>query len=180
VWAFRDNEYENSIKVPFIVSHPSHVPEDRVETAMVSAYDVMPTLLETLGLPIPSTERNLPGRSFAPLLADRSRSDDRPRSAGEPSQGHECVVIYDKYGPVRMVRTQEWKYVYRHAHGPHELYDLVNDPDERQNLVDEPEQQARIAELKAMMDKWFSRYVDPVRDGLRQDGMLHGQTELAK
>jgi arylsulfatase A-like enzyme len=162
------NMYENSIKVPFIVSHPGHVPEARVETAMVSAYDVMPTLLETLGLPIPSVECNLPGQSFAPLLR------------GEPVAGHECVVIYDEYGPVRMVRTKEWKYVYRHAHGPHELYNLIEDPDERQNLVDEPGQQVRIAELKAMMDEWFARYGDPVRDGLRQDGTLHGQTELAR
>jgi arylsulfatase A-like enzyme len=90
------------------------------------------------------------------------------------------VVIYDEYGPVRMVRTQEWKYVYRHAYGPHELYNLVDDLDERRNLVDEPGQHTRIAELKAMMDEWFARYVDPVRDGLRQDGTLHGQTELAR
>ena len=161
------NMYENSIKVPFIVSHPTQIPQGRVERAMVSAYDVMPTVLETLGLPVPQ-DRNLPGQSFAPLLR------------GEPSAGHECVVIYDEYGPVRMVRTQEWKYVYRHAHGPHELYNLVEDPDERQNLVNEPNQQARIAELKAMLDEWFARYVDPVRDGLRQDGTMHGQTQLAR
>jgi arylsulfatase A-like enzyme len=79
-----------------------------------------------------------------------------------------------------MVRTEEWKYVYRHAHGPYELYNLVDDPDERRNLVNEPNQQARIAELKAMMDEWFARYVDAVRDGLRQDGNLQGQVELAR
>jgi arylsulfatase A-like enzyme len=162
------NMYENSIRVPFIVSHPGKIPAGLVETAMVSAYDVMPTLLDYLGLPIPSAERNLPGQSFAPLLR------------GEPSEGHQCVVIYDEYGPVRMVRTRDWKYVYRHAHGPHELYDLVNDPDERHNLASDPGQQARIGELKAMMDEWFARYVDPVRDGLRQDGWLHGQVELAR
>ena len=93
---------------------------------------------------------------------------------------HECVVIYDEYDPVSMVRTEEWKYVYRHAHGPHELYNLVDAPDERQNLVEEPGQQARIAELKAAMDEWFARYVDPVRDGLRQDGTLDGQVGLAR
>jgi arylsulfatase A-like enzyme len=161
------NMYENSIKVPAIISHPGHIPENRVEHALLSAYDYMPTLLEYLDLPIPK-DRNLPGTSFLPLLK------------GEPAAGHECVVIYDEYGPVRMVRTKEYKYVYRHAHGPHELYNLVDDPDERRNLVDEPDQQERIAELKAMMDKWFARYVDPVRDGLRQDGALHGQTALAR
>jgi len=162
------NMYENSIQVPFIVSHPGQVPQGRAESAMASAYDLYPTLLDYLGLPIPAAEFNLPGQSFAPLLR------------GETMEGHECVVIYDEYGPVRMIRTQEWKYVYRHAYGPHELYDLVNDPGERTNLVDQPNQQARIVELKAAMDAWFARYVDPVRDGLRQDGTLHGQTERVR
>jgi arylsulfatase A-like enzyme len=135
---------------------------------MVSAYDFYPTLLDYLGLPVPAAECNLPGKSFAPLLR------------GEETEGHECVVIYDEYGPVRMIRTQAYKYVYRHAYGPHELYDLVNDPDERVNLAGEEGQQPRIVELKQTMDEWFARYVDPVRDGLRQDGTMHGQVELAR
>lgn len=159
------NMYENSIKVPAIFSHPGRIPEGHVEAAIVSAYDVMPTLLEYLDLPVPD-DRNLPGKSFLPLLERRA------------SEGREHVVIYDEYGPVRMVRTDEWKYVYRHSHGPHELYDLVHDPDERRNLVDEPGQERRIAELRAMMDDWFERYVDPRRDGLLQDGTLTGQTRL--
>jgi len=157
------NMYENSIKVPAILSHPGHIPENCVERALISAYDFMPTLLEYLGLSVPR-DRNLPGKSFLPLLR------------GEPLEGHECIVIYDEYGPVRMVRTKECKYVYRHAHGPHELYNLVDDPDERHNLIDEPGQKEQIAQLEAMMDEWFARYVDPSKDGLRQDGATSGQT----
>ncbi len=158
------NMYENSIKVPAIFSHPGTIPENRVETALVSAYDFMPTLLDYLELPIPESP-NLPGRSFLPALR------------GEPVSGHDSVVIYDEYGPVRMVRTKDWKYVYRHAHGPHELYHLAEDPDERRNLVDAPDQKERIRELKAMMDAWFAEYVIPNRDGLREDGTAHGQME---
>ena len=161
------NMYENSIKVPAIFSHPGHIAENRVEAAMVCAYDFMPTLLEYLELPVPE-ERNLPGKSFLPALR------------GEPIAGHENVVIYDEYGPVRMVRTKAWKYVYRHSSGPHELYNLVEDPDERRNLADGPDQQERIRELKSMMDGWFAQYVIPGRDGLRQDGTRHGQTELVR
>jgi len=159
------NMYENSIKVPAIFSHPGTIPEGRVEDALVSAYDFMPTLLEYLGLPVPE-HRDLPGRSFLPLLR------------GEKMEERENVVIFDEYGPVRMVRTKEWKYVYRHAYGPHELYDLVNDPDERRNLADDPGYADKIRELKAMMDEWFARYVNPHRDGLRQDGSAMGQTEF--
>jgi len=157
------NMYENSIKVPAIFSHPGVIPQGRVESAMVSAYDFMPTLLDYLGLPIP-TDRNLPGVSFLPILR------------GEEMDQRENVVIFDEYGPVRMIRTKEWKYVYRHAYGPHELYDLVNDPDERVNLAADPAQAQRIRELKAAMDEWFARYVNPHRDGLNQDGTAMGQT----
>ena len=161
------NMYENSVKVPAILSHPGHIAENRVERGLVSAYDFMPTLLEYLGLPIPEG-RNLPGKSFLPILK------------GESAKEREYVVIYDEYGPVRMVRTKEYKYVYRHAHGPHELYDLVDDLDERNNLVNDCDQQDRIKQLKAMMDDWFTQYVDPSRDGLRQDGTTSGQTHLVR
>jgi len=158
------NMYENSIKVPALFSHPGRIPEGSVADAMVSAYDFMPTLLDYLDLPAPDVGP-VPGRSFLPVL-EGTRQGDR-----------EAVVIYDEYGPVRMVRTKEWKYVYRHPDGPHELFDLVNDPDERRNLADEPGQRKRIRDMKAIMDEWFARYVNPRRDGLAQDGSLQGQVE---
>jgi len=158
------NMYENSIRVPFVVSRPGSVPAGRVEEAMVSAYDLMPTLLDYLHLAIP-TDRNLPGTSFAPALAGRN------------IPGREDVVIYDEYGPVRMIRTRDWKYVYRHSAGPHQLFHLAADPDERHNLIDDPNQQERIEELKTRMNAWFARYVNPRRDGLAQDGVVHGQAK---
>ena len=90
------------------------------------------------------------------------------------------VVIFDEYGPTRMIRTEDWKYVYRHGFGPHELYDLVNDPDERTNLVDDPQHADRIAELKTRMDAWFERYVVPELDGRLRDGNEPGQRDLMK
>ncbi|HIE50787.1 MAG TPA: DUF4976 domain-containing protein [Armatimonadetes bacterium] len=149
------NMYENSIKVPAIFSHPGRLPQGRVEEALVSAYDFLPTLLDYLDLPLPEG-RNLPGRSILPLLEGRS------------DQGPETVVVYDEYGPVRMIRTREWKYVHRYPDGPHDLYDLVNDPDERHNLAEDPAQAKRIRELKGMMEEWFARYLIPERDGLRE------------
>ena len=146
------NMYENSIKVPFVASHPGVIPEGAVESALVSACDFMPTLLEYLGLPLPEGG-NLPGGSFNGLLR---------RNGGS---GRESVVIYDEYGSTRMIRTQDWKYVHRYPDGPHELYDLVNDPDERRNLIDEPEQAARIIEMKGRLEEWFDAYAVPEMDG---------------
>ena len=159
------NMYENSIKVPAIFTQPGRIAEGRVDDSMVSAYDFMPTLLEYLDLPLPEG-RNLPGSSFVPALE------------GRPFQGRDEVIVFDEYGPVRMVRTREWKYVHRHSYGPHELYNLAADPNERQNLAEDLEQQGRIGELRAIMDEWFARYVEPERDGLTIDSMARGQTRL--
>jgi len=158
------NMYENSVKVPFIVSRPGSIPSGRVESAIVSAYDFMPTLLDYLGLPLPAG-RNLPGVSFLPAL----RGEKLPRQ--------EAVVVYDEYGPVRMVRTVDWKYVHRHADGPHELFHLAEDPDERVNLAGEAAYSSRMKELKGLLLDWFARYVDPKADGLTIEVTGSGQVK---
>ncbi len=144
---FPRNMYENSIKVPAIMSQPGVIPEDVGCDAMVSAYDFMPTLLDYLDLPVPE-QQNLPGSSFLPVLM------------GEEESHNEAVVIYDEYGPVRMI--------YRHAHGPDELFDLVHDPDERVNLAYDDDYDEKRRELKAQMDEWFAKYVIPEKDGLKE------------
>jgi choline-sulfatase len=156
------NMYENSVKVPLIISHLDHIPQGVSTNALVSGYDFMPTLLEYLGLPLPQGQ-NLPGQSFLPLLS-------RP---SEP--GRESVVVYDEYGPTRMIRTKEWKYVHRYPYGPHELYDLIHDPDERRNLIDEPDQWKRIKEMRQWLVEWFAQYVDPAMDGARLPVTGQGQ-----
>jgi len=69
-----------------------------------------------------------------------------------------------------MIRDRRWKYVHRYPWGPHELYDLLNDPEERENpcatpagrgLVDCPKHAETVREMKAQLDAWFVRYVDP-------------------
>lgn len=149
------NMYENSIKVPFIASHPGVIPEGIVQSAMVASHDFMPTLLEYVNLTLPDT--NLPGRSFLSTLKD------------EHAAGRDAVVIYDEYGYCRMIRTAEWKYVHRYPDGPNELYDLVSDADERRNLVDDPAQARRVKDLRNRMEAWFDKYVIPDKDGIACD-----------
>jgi arylsulfatase A-like enzyme len=154
------NMYENSVKVPFVMSHPGRLPEGKTIDALVSGYDFAPTLLEYVGLP-GMDDDGLPGRSFMPVLR------------GETDSARESVVVFAEYGPTRMLRTREWKYVHRYAYGPHELYDLVNDADERQNLAEEVDQSERVREMRQELSAWFARYVDPTMDGTRLpvDGM---------
>ncbi len=158
------NMYENSVKVPAIFSHPGRIPAALVTEAMVSQYDFMPTLLEYLHLPGVDDPLG-PGRSFMPALT------------GQTDQARERVVVYDEYGPVRMIRTPEWKYVHRYPYGPHELYDMAGDADERSNLAEEKSRQAVVEEMRKRLADWFARYVDPARDGLRCPVTGLGQVE---
>ncbi len=146
------NMYENSIRVPALVSHPGRLPEGFVQGAMLSAYDFMPTLLSYLDLPVP-WDRNLPGRNTLDAWMGR---DDASR---------DHVVIFDEYGGTRMIRTESWKYVHRYTEGPNELYDLENDPDERANLADDAGYAGRCRSLRGELEGWFERYADPERDG---------------
>jgi len=158
------NMYDTSVKVPCLMAQPGRIPAGRVSDALLSGYDVFPTLLDYAGLRAP-VDAHKPGRSFAAHLA------------GAPMQGDGEVVVYDEYGPVRMVRTRDWKYVHRFPDGPHELYDLRRDAGERRNLVDDPSATAVRTALRTRLDAWFAVYVDPRQDGARKP--VNGCGQLA-
>lgn len=160
------NMYDSSVKVPTLISHPGSIPEGEVCDALLSHYDFMPTLLEYVGLRNPEAS-SLPGKSFVPILH------------GRPMDERDNVVVFDEYGPVRMIRCRKWKYVHRYPYGPHELYDLEDDPGERKNLVEQDDYQAVIAGMKSELDQWFERYVDPKVDGVREAVYGKGQLALA-
>jgi arylsulfatase A-like enzyme len=162
--------YDTSIKVPFILSHRGSIPEGLICDALLSGYDFMPTLLDYVGIPLAEGETRLPGTSFAPLL---TRGGDRLQSPSRP------VIVFDEYGPVRMIRSQEWKYVHRYPYGPHELYDLVSDPQERVNRADDPACREVRKELKGILEEWFIQYADPRLDGTREPVTGKGQLNLA-
>ena len=77
-----------------------------------------------------------------------------------------------------MIRTESWKYVHRYPDGPHELYDLANDPSEARNLIDESKYREKANGLKAELESWFDQYVDPHMDGARQNVTGRGQIGL--
>lgn len=163
-WPF--NMFEESVKVPFIARCPGRIPRGRVSAALASQYDFMPTLLELVGLPAPKANDTLPGRSFARVLR------------GETDEGREQVVVFSEYGPTRMIRDAEWKYVHRYPYGPCELYNLRRDPGETRNVLDEPEHTPVLEKMRLELEKWFLRYAAPEFDGSRQPVTGEGQINL--
>lgn len=159
------NMFDTSVKVPAIFSHPSHIPQGKISSALISGYDVYPTLLEYAGIPAPRDE-NFPGNSFNHILRDKE------------GLSREFIHIYSEYGSTRMIRSKEWKYIHRYPEGPDELYDLVNDPDEYSNLIEEPSLNPLINSLYNELMKWFDSYVDPKVDGLKEPVTGRGQIAL--
>ncbi len=164
---FPMNMYDTSIRVPMIMWHPDSIKGGTVISDMISAYDYMHTILEYVGCK--AEDPTLPGKSFKHILEGGHQASDE--------EG--MIVVFDEYGPVRMIRSERDKYVCRYPYGPDEYYDLENDPDEKNNLIEEPSAQERILKLRIHMEKWFEKYVDPSRDGRGETVTGNGQLDMA-
>lgn len=159
------NLYDTSVKVPFIACYPKGIKGDRVCLDMASHYDIIHTLVDCLNIDEKLEER-LPGRSFKKSLLGESLEE-------------QSIVILDEYGPNRMIRTKEWKYIHRYPYGPHELYHLTEDPEEKNNLINETECKEIVEKLKDKLQKWFVKYTDPNVDGTKEAVSGSGQYRKA-
>jgi len=159
------NMFEESVKVPCIFSHPGTIPEDKTNSMLVSQYDFMPTLLDYLGLEIPE-DRFLCGKSFADVLK------------GKRKNNRDFVVVFDEYGPVRMIRTERWKYVCRYPYGPDELYDLDCDPCEERNLCGVAGFEKTEKQFRHNLREWFLNYSKPEFDGVYLPVTGRGQIDI--
>jgi len=160
------NMFDTSVKIPCIISRPGFVSQNRIDTSLLSQYDWFPTLLEYIGLE-DQFPQGLPGRSFSPLLEGKTLGE------------RESIVVFDEYGPVRMIRSREWKLVWRYPGGPHELYNLIEDPTEKNNLFNSPGYADKIKTMRQNLEEWYSRYVDPRLDGTRLPVTGRGQKARA-
>ena len=86
----------------------------------------------------------------------------------EKKPGDTEVVVFDEYGPVRMIRNKEWKYIHRYPYGPHELYHLAEDPDEKENLYGQEAYKKITVEMRKGLNEWFNKYVDEKVDGVKE------------
>lgn len=160
------NLFDTSVKVPFIIACPDLFPINQVSDKMVSHYDILPTLVQLLDLKGDITQK-LPGKSFSDIL--NGKEDNESGS----------VVVFDEYGPVRMIRNKAWKYIHRYPYGPNELYHIEKDPGEDHNLVNNAEYQEIIIALKDEMTHWFYAYTDPKVDGRHEAVTGKGQLTRA-
>jgi arylsulfatase A-like enzyme len=125
--------YDECIRIPLILRLPGKLPAGKVVRRQVSQIDVMPTLLELAGLPIPDY---VEGSSLLPLILDESHRFREEAYAETTPAGWQSLPGDDR--EIWGVRTQRWKLILNtDAAGRTErweLYDLEADPDETRDL----------------------------------------------
>lgn len=155
------NLYETSVKIPFIMWNPKYVAAQQAIQTPLSHYDLFPTLLSLTG--VSSDDIHLPGRRFDDLLCGNENSVDRK------------IVVFDEYGPVRMIRQNGWKLIWNYLDNTCELYQLQNDPDEQHDLAGDLQNQSMIQALKNEMDNWFREYGQTAYDAVQYPVNGEGQ-----
>jgi len=116
--------YEATLHVPLIFSGRLSGSAGTRRSEVVSLVDILPTLLELSGLPIPAAVQ---GRSLAPLFD--------PAAAAQPRTVYaESYFPRLRYGwsELRSIQNDRYKLI---ASVDPELFDLADDPDEQHNLV---------------------------------------------
>lgn len=153
--------YEGSARVPFLVRSPNRGKDYpvRCADAPVTHMDVMPTVLDIAGAPIP---RTVDGRSVLPLM----RGEDvawREYLHGEHS------LCYSPEQEMQYVTDGRRKYIWFPRIDAEQFFDLDADPGECRDLSAEAGRRDEVA-------FWRGRLVDELaaRDcGWVKDGRLH-------
>lgn len=117
--------YQSLLNVPLLIRLPGGT--CAVCHELVAHVDLVPTVLECLGLEAPEY---LPGRSLKGCLE------------GSPGSPRDAVLTEFRPfgGPnMKVLHTDEWKYVYYQGEPYGELFNLRDDPEERKNLHGAPE-----------------------------------------
>jgi len=143
--------YEEIVRVPLIIRYPRSIKAGTIINTHAHSVDIMPTLLDYAGLPIPE---EVQGVSLRPLLDGKASDDDRP---GFCERGK----LWPRAS--RMIRTRRRKYAV-HGNKRRELFDLENDPHEVKNLSGSSTHQSRVADLHKKLRRHMKETTDPVLD----------------
>lgn len=151
--------YEESARVPFIVSWPGHTPKGHIDrTHLVSScVDLLPTLCDYAGIPSP---KGLPGRSVRAIVERGTSPGWRDDLAIECSDS-------------RCLRTKRFKYTMFEGPGRREmLVDMEQDPGEMRNLADDPKYAVVLADHRKRLRQRIEELGDDYGRSLFAAGYL--------
>ncbi len=173
--------YEGGIRSPLWLHWPARLSPERRSERPAAHIDVMPTILEACGVPLPNGVQ-IDGRSLLPLLGD----DAEQAEADWPDR---TLVIQAHRGAIPqrynhfMIRDDRWKLINNSGFGNEQLpgepefslYDLREDPGETRDLADKhPE---IVQSLKQAYDDWFDDVTTTRPDNFSPPNIIIGGSE---
>jgi arylsulfatase A-like enzyme len=147
--------YDFLIHVPMLMTCPALLPRGRKIEEMVSHVDLLPTILELLGLE--REGRNIQGTSLLPfdgrkyhdeVYAEFGRPQSMVKRLESEFPGHDFSAL-DR--GLQCIRTNDYKLI-AGSDGVEEFYDLNEDPAETRNRVNALPDVAR--DLRSRLDQW--------------------------
>ncbi len=130
--------YQPTIHIPLLMRLPGVFPAGATVDAAVQTIDIMPTILDLAGIPMPA---GVEGRSLRPLLYEQP-----PASRVAISE-----VASGRY---LAVTDGEWKLIRDTETGRRMLFNVRQDPAEQRDLL--VEQSAQAARLEAVLNEWIA------------------------
>jgi arylsulfatase A-like enzyme len=128
------NAYEESIRVPLLVSIPGLEQPGRKVEALAAGIDIGPTILNIAG--VEQMPEQFEGESLLPLALGEEPGDWRKDLLYE----YYWEFNYPMTPTTFALRTDDYKLIQYHGiWDTEELYDIRNDPREMNNLIDDPD-----------------------------------------
>lgn len=150
--------YEESFRMPFMISYPKRIEPGTVNSNLLLNIDFAPTMLELAGISIPE---DMQGTSFV------SQLDMDPKDVRDAVYYH--YYEYPKWHKVQPhygIRTNRFKLIhFYYSMDEWELYDLDKDPNEMNNLYNNPKYKKLIKQLKKKLKALQVEYKDDMSLG---------------
>jgi len=147
--------YDEVLHIPLVMYCPRAVPKGLVLDTITQQVDIVPTVCEIAGLPVPA---GVQGRSLVPAMRG-APLDDVPVFAETIEGGYQAKEEM-KSTWLRSIRTRDWKLIYKASPSgdEFELYDLVGDPGEQRNAFTSNPKVAGT--LFTQLAQWITRNED--------------------
>ena len=145
--------YEESFRMPFMISYPKRIESGTVNSNLLLNIDFAPTLLELAGISVPD---DMQGTSFVSQL-DMDPNDVRDAVYYHYYEYPKWHKVQPHYG----IRTNRFKLIhFYYSMDEWELYDLDKDPNEMNNLYANPKYKKLIKQLKKKLKALQVEYKD--------------------
>jgi arylsulfatase A-like enzyme len=143
--------YEETTRIPLLVSHPEEWGAGQHIPGIVQPPDLAPSILEFMGI---DSSGSVEGRSFWPLIQGETIqgrpyafSNRYPQGGSQTGAAFDGWVGSDRTVEPGTVTDNEWAYICMPGGLPSELYNLHDDPAQEHNIIDQhPEVAAQMKE----------------------------------